>query len=429
MFIDESVITVKTGKGGNGASSFRRERCVQFGGPDGGDGGHGGSIIFEADNNINTLVDFKYKKLFKAEDGENGQSKKMHGKNGSDLIIKVPVGTMIREFETNTLLLDVNVLGEQRILLGGGNGGHGNPHFKSSIQKAPRRATKGQKEKEIKIKMELKLLADVALVGFPNVGKSTLISKVSASKSKIGNYHFTTIKPKLGVVRIGDEKSFVIADVPGLVEGAHEGKGLGDKFLRHIERCKLIYHILDVSGSEGRDPLEDFKIINNELQSYSEKLFAKKQIVLANKMDIMYNEENYKILKEYLDKEGIEVYPVSIILGDGIKEVLNETYDMIKKIDREVLEEEHEVMEILKEKRSKEPEWVINEAEDEEGVYEVEGRAIDEVLEKYIFNNDEAIVDFIHIMKRKGLENKLRNYGVKDGDVVRLAGLEFDFVE
>lgn len=427
MFIDEAVITVKTGKGGNGASSFRREKSVQFGGPDGGDGGNGGGIVFQADNNLNTLVDFKYRKVFRADDGENGKKKKMHGKTGEDLVIKVPVGTMIRDFETNVLLMDINKEGEKRVFLEGGNGGHGNPHFKSSIQKAPRRASKGQKEKEVKIKMELKLLADVALVGFPNVGKSTLISKVSASKSKIGNYHFTTINPKLGVVRIGDEKSFVIADVPGLVEGAHEGRGLGDKFLRHIERCKLIFHLVDVSGSEGREPLEDFKKINHELKSYSEKLFSKRQIVLANKMDIMYNEENFKNLKEYLDKEGIEVHPVSVILGDGIKEILNETYNVIQEIDRETLEEELEVVEMLKERRSREPDWVISQDEDE--VYEVEGRAVDEVLDKYIFSNDESVIDFIHILKKKGLENKLRNCGVVDGDVIRVAGLEFDFVE
>ncbi|MEG0729750.1 MAG: Obg family GTPase CgtA, partial [Cetobacterium sp.] len=250
MFIDEVIITVKAGNGGDGAATFRREKCIQFGGPDGGDGGKGGDLIFLADPNINTLIDFKYKKLFQAENGENGAKKNMFGKTGQDLIIKVPVGTQVREFETGKLLADLSEKNVARVFLKGGKGGLGNTNFKNSIRKTPTIATKGKEGIEIKVKLELKLLADVALVGYPSVGKSSFINKVSSAKSKVGNYHFTTLEPKLGVVRLGEERSFVIADIPGLIEGAHEGVGLGHKFLRHIERCKIIYHLVDVAGIE-----------------------------------------------------------------------------------------------------------------------------------------------------------------------------------
>ena len=271
MFIDEVVITVKAGDGGDGAATFLRDKNTQFGGPDGGDGGNGGNLVFVADNNINTLLDFKFKKLYAAQDGGNGAKKRMFGKTGENLVIKVPVGTMIRDYETNMLLLDLSVPGEERILFKGGRGGLGNETFKNSIRRAPKLAGKGKKGKELKIKMELKLLADIALVGYPSVGKSSFINKVSAAKSKVANYHFTTLAPKLGMVKLDEGKSFVIADIPGLIEGAHEGVGLGDKFLKHIERCKMIYHIVDVSGLEGRDPIEDYEKINNELKRISNR--------------------------------------------------------------------------------------------------------------------------------------------------------------
>ena len=289
MFIDEVIITVKAGNGGDGSAAFRREKFVQFGGPDGGDGGKGGDVIFVADPNINTLIDFKFKKLFKAQNGENGQKKQMYGKTGENLIIKVPVGTQVRDVETGKLLLDLNVAGEERVLLRGGKGGLGNVHFKSSIRKTPKIAGKGREGAELKVKLELKLIADVALVGYPSVGKSSFINRVSAANSKVGSYHFTTLEPKLGVVRLEEGKSFVIADIPGLIEGAHEGVGLGDKFLRHIERCKMIYHLVDVAEIEGRDAIEDYEKINTELRKFSEKLANKKQIVLANKMDLLWD--------------------------------------------------------------------------------------------------------------------------------------------
>ena len=427
MFIDEAIIKGASGKGGDGASAFRREKSVQFGGPSGGDGGNGGDLYFVADTNVNTLIDFAYDKNFAAGDGGNGANKDMHGKDGEDMIVKVPVGTMVRDIITGKLLLDMSIPNEKRVLLKGGRGGNGNTHFKNSIRRAPRIAEKGVLGKELDVKLELKLLADVALVGYPNVGKSSFINKVSAAKSKVANYHFTTLNPKLGVVRVESSKSFVIADIPGLVEGAHTGKGLGDKFLKHIERCKMIYHIVDISGMEGRDPIEDYEKINEELKNYSEKLYSKPQIVIANKMDVLYDDENFNKLKNYLDKKGIELYPVSVILGEGLKDVIYKTYGILEKIDREPLEEEIEVEDIFDKLNAGKEDWVIT--KDEFGVYEVEGRIVDKVLRSYVLTGPDAIINFVYMLKERGLEDKLRNIGVKDGDVVRVAGIEFDFVE
>ena len=348
MFIDESVITVISGKGGDGAATFRREKFVQFGGPDGGDGGKGGDVIFIADPNINTLVDFKGNKKFQAGDGTKGSAARCTGKSGEDLIIKVPVGTMIRDFETDKLLLDMDIPNKEIVFLKGGDGGRGNIHFKSSIRKTPRIAESGREGTELKIKMELKLLADVALVGYPSVGKSSFINKVSAAKSKVASYHFTTLKPKLGVVRMGDEESFVIADIPGLIEGAHEGVGLGDRFLKHIERCKLIIHIVDISGIDGRDPKEDFLKINKELSNYSNKLSQKLQIVVANKIDMLYDDEKYDEFEKFVKDQGVEyVYPVSVLANEGLKPVLSKAWELVQEIPREELEEEYPVEELL----------------------------------------------------------------------------------
>ncbi|MBR8702154.1 GTPase Obg [Fusobacterium sp. DD29] len=428
MFIDEVVITVKAGNGGDGSAAFRREKYIQFGGPDGGDGGNGGNVIFYADPNINTLIDFKFKKLFKAQNGENGQKKQMYGKTGEDLIIKVPVGTQVRDVETGKLLLDMNVPNESRLLLKGGKGGYGNVHFKSSVRKTPKIAGKGREGAEIKVKLELKLLADVALVGYPSVGKSSFINKVSAANSKVGNYHFTTLEPKLGVVRLEQGKSFVIADIPGLIEGAHKGVGLGYKFLRHIERCKMICHLVDVSEIEGRDAIEDYENINSELKKFSEKLAKKKQIVLANKMDLLWDMEKYEKFKKYVEAQGNEVFPVSVILNEGIKEVLYKVWDTLQSIEREPLEEETDVDEVLEELKGNPEDFIIN--QDEEGVYVVEGRVVDEVLAKYVVTiDDESLVTFLHMMRSLGLEEALRNAGVEDGDTVRIAEVEFEYVE
>ena len=428
MFIDEVVVTVKAGNGGDGSAAFRREKYIQFGGPDGGDGGNGGSVIFVADPNINTLIDFKYKKVFKAENGENGQKKQMYGKTGADLIIKVPVGTQVRDVETGKLLLDMNVPGEPRLLLKGGRGGAGSVHCKSATRKTPKIAGKGREGAEIKVKLELKLLADIALVGYPSVGKSSFINRVSAANSKVGSYHFTTLEPKLGVVRLEEGKSFVIADIPGLIEGAHEGIGLGDKFLRHIERCKMIFHLVDVAEIEGRDAIEDYEKINEELRKFSEKLSNKKQIVLANKMDLLWDMDKYEKFKAHVEAQGNEVYPISVILNEGIREVLFRSYDMLQKIEREPLEEEVNVNEVLREIKGESEDFVIT--QDEEGTYVIEGRILDEVLAKYVITMDEdSIINFLHMMRSLGLEEAMRDAGIQDGDNVRIADVEFEYVE
>ena len=428
MFIDEVIITVKAGNGGDGSAAFRREKFIQFGGPDGGDGGKGGDVIFVADSNINTLIDFKFKKLFKAQNGENGQKKQMYGKKGEDLIIKVPVGTQVRDITTGKLILDMNVNGEQRTLLKGGKGGYGNIHFKNSVRKAPKIAEKGGEGAEIKVKLELKLLADVALVGYPSVGKSSFINKVSAANSKVGAYHFTTLEPKLGVVRLEEGKSFVIADIPGLIEGAHEGVGLGDKFLRHIERCKMIYHIVDAAETEGRDCSEDFEKINFELKKFSEKLASKRQIVLANKMDLIWDMEKFNKFKDYLAERNIELYPVSVILNEGLREILYKTYDILSKIEREPLEEETDIKKLLKELKVVKEDFEIT--RDEEDVIVVGGRIVDDVLAKYVIGvDDESLVTFLHMMRNLGMEEALVEFGVQDGDTVRIADVEFEYFE
>ena len=428
MFIDEVVITVKAGNGGDGAATFRREKYIQFGGPDGGDGGKGGDVIFVGDPNINTLVDFKFKKKFLAENGENGAKKRCFGKTGEDLLIKVPVGTQVRDFESGKLLLDLNVPNVPRVFLRGGKGGLGNERFKNSIRRAPKMAGKGREGEELKVKLELKLLADVALVGYPSVGKSSFINIVSSAKSKVGAYHFTTLEPKLGVIRLGENRSFVIADIPGLIEGASEGIGLGDKFLRHIERCKMIYHIVDVSGVEGRDPIEDYNKINEELRKFSEKLANKKQIVLANKMDLLWDMEKYEEFKAYVEKDGVEVYPISVILKDGIKEVVNDTWKILENIKREPLEEEESVMKIVREHKTDKEDFIIT--QDEDGVFNVDGAMVDGVLSKYVITYDEeSFITFVHMLKNLGMEKALREAGVEDGDTIRIVDVEFDYVE
>ncbi|MGL4253625.1 MAG: GTPase ObgE [Fusobacteriaceae bacterium] len=428
MFIDEVIVTIKAGDGGDGASTFRREKCVQFGGPDGGDGGNGGSLIFVADPNVNTLIDFKFKKIFKAENGVNGAKKQMHGRRGENLVIKVPVGTQVRDIHTGKLLLDLNKIGEERVLLKGGRGGAGNVHFKNSVRKAPKIAGKGKEGAEIKVKLELKLIADVALVGYPSVGKSSFINKVSAANSKVGSYHFTTLEPKLGVVRLEEGKSFVIADIPGLIEGAHEGIGLGDKFLRHIERCKMIFHIVDVAGIEGRDPIEDYEKINTELKKFSEKLAKKQQIVLANKMDLLWDPSKYEEFKKHVEAQGNLVFPISVILNEGIREILFKAYDKIQTIEREVLEDEADIKQVLREIKGEDKDYVITEIE--EGVFEVKGRIVDNVLNKYVITMEEdSIIEFLHMMRNLGLEEAMRDAGIQDGDTVKIADVEFDFVD
>lgn len=423
MFIDEVVVTMKSGDGGDGVVSFRREKFVQFGGPDGGNGGNGGSIIVVADPNMNTLLNFKNLNKIEAENGVKGSGAKCNGRNGNDVIVKVPVGTMIRDFETNKLLVDMNVPNEKVVLLKGGQGGLGNVHFRTSTRKTPRIAQSGKKGIELKIKMELKLLADVALVGYPSVGKSSFINKVSAANSKVASYHFTTLKPKLGIARVNEDESFVIADLPGLIEGASVGIGLGDRFLRHIERCRVIIHIVDISEIDGRSAIDDYNKINKELRKYSEKLANKPQIVVLNKIDLLYDESK---IDEFEKSIGKKVFTMSVIANEGIKEIINEANRLLKDISEEQLEELRQLDEVLKEVLPKKKDWIIEKLDD--NVYELSGQIVDNVMNKYVFIGEEGIIQFLQVMRNLGMEQKLENAGVEKGDTIVIEGYEFEYV-
>ena len=423
MFIDESVVTLKSGSGGDGAATFRREKFVQFGGPDGGDGGKGGSIIILADPNMNTLVNFKTIKRIEAKNGTRGSGAKCSGRNGDDVIVHVPVGTMIRDYETNKLLLDMSKPNESVVFLKGGDGGRGNVHFKTAVRKAPRISESGKPGLELKVKLELKLLADVALVGYPSVGKSSFINKVSRANSKVANYHFTTLKPKLGIVKVDEDNSFVIADIPGLIEGAHTGIGLGDKFLRHIERCKVIIHIVDISEIDGRSSIEDFIKINKELENYSEKLAKKPQIVVLNKIDMLYDDKKIEEFEKFI---GHKVLKMSVIANEGIDEVIKSAYKLLKETKFEPLEEVQDLSTSLNEVLKRKEDWIITKLE--ENVYEVSGQVVDNVLNKYVFIGEDGIIQFLQVMRHIGMEQKLVDAGVKVGDSIIIEGYEFEYV-
>lgn len=423
MFIDESVVTLKSGSGGDGAATFRREKFVQFGGPDGGDGGKGGSIIILADPNMNTLVNFKTIKRIEAKNGTRGSGAKCSGRNGDDVIVHVPVGTMIRDYETNKLLLDMSKPNESVVFLKGGDGGRGNVHFKTAVRKAPRISESGKPGLELKVKLELKLLADVALVGYPSVGKSSFINKVSRANSKVANYHFTTLKPKLGIVKVDEDNSFVIADIPGLIEGAHTGIGLGDKFLRHIERCKVIIHIVDISEIDGRSSIEDFIKINKELENYSEKLAKKPQIVVLNKIDMLYDDKKIEEFEKFI---GHKVLKMSVIANEGIDEVIKSAYKLLKETKFEPLEEVQDLSISLNEVLKRKEDWIITKLE--ENVYEVSGQVVDNVLNKYVFVGEDGIIQFLQVMRHIGMEQKLVDAGVKVGDSIIIEGYEFEYV-
>ena len=423
MFIDESVVTLKSGSGGDGAATFRREKFVQFGGPDGGDGGKGGSIIILADPNMNTLVNFKTIKRIEAKNGTRGSGAKCSGRDGDDVIVHVPVGTMIRDYETNKLLLDMSKPNESVVFLKGGDGGRGNVHFKTAVRKAPRISESGKPGLELKVKLELKLLADVALVGYPSVGKSSFINKVSRANSKVANYHFTTLKPKLGIVKVDEDNSFVIADIPGLIEGAHTGIGLGDKFLRHIERCKVIIHIVDISEIDGRSSIEDFIKINKELENYSEKLAKKPQIVVLNKIDMLYDDKKIEEFEKFI---GHKVLKMSVIANEGIDEVIKSAYKLLKETKFEPLEEVQDLSTSLNEVLKRKEDWIITKLE--ENVYEVSGQVVDNVLNKYVFVGEDGIIQFLQVMRHIGMEQKLVDAGVKVGDSIIIEGYEFEYV-
>lgn len=427
MFADRAKIYVRSGKGGDGHVSFRREKYVPNGGPDGGDGGNGGSVIFEIDEGLNTLTDFRHIRKYCAKDGEPGGKRNCRGKNGEDIVIKVPEGTVLKEEESGRIIADMSGDNRRMVLLTGGKGGNGNQHYATSTMQAPKYAQPGQPSKELNILMELKCIADVGLVGFPNVGKSTLLSRVTNARPKIANYHFTTLNPHLGVVDMEDG-GFVIADIPGLIEGASEGVGLGHEFLRHIERTRVIIHMVDVAGTEGRDPVEDIYAINKELEAYNEEIAKRPQIIAANKTDAIYDDgknDPVKRLKDEFEPKGIPVYPISAVSGEGLNELLFAVKDMLKEINEPPIIFEAEIVpdEVLQ--YSNEPLSVTyDEAEDE---YVVEGPRIEKMLGYTNLDSEKGFVFFQKFLKENEILDQLEALGIKEGDTVRMYGLKFDY--
>ena len=423
MFIDRAKIQIKAGDGGNGMSSFRREKFVAKGGPSGGDGGKGANVVFIVDNNMNTLLDFRYKRKFVGKNGDAGGTKNCYGQNAEPLYIKVPAGTLIKDAETGETLADLTEVGQEAVLARGGRGGRGNARFSNSVNRAPTFAELGEPGETKTVQLELKLLADVGLVGYPSVGKSSIISMVSAAKPEIAEYHFTTITPVLGVVSMGEDHSFVIADIPGLIEGAHEGVGLGHDFLRHVERTKVIVHVLDASGMEGRDPIEDYYKINKELKLYNERLAKRPQIIAANKMDLPEAKENYVRLQELAKKEGVEIFPVSAATNDGLKE-------MITRVSQ-VLDEyvpEPEAVEEVKVYEAKEDDDITI-SRDETGDFVITSKSLEKLVAMTNFANDEALRRFQYIWRLKGIEQLLKSHGVKEGNTVHIGEMEFEYKE
>ena len=425
MFVDYAKIIIKSGDGGNGAATFRREKYVAAGGPDGGDGGRGGDVYFEVDPNANTLIDFRFTKKFKAENGQNGSGGHKAGKSGQDIVVKVPVGTIVKDVETGKVIVDMSKEGQKELILKGGRGGKGNSHFATSTRQAPRFAIDGEPGKEKEIILELKLLADVGLVGFPNVGKSTILSRVTKATPKIADYHFTTIDPNLGVVKTEHGDSFVLADIPGIIEGASEGVGLGIQFLRHVERTRLLLHVLDVAGVEGRNPVEDFKTINEELKRYSEKLATRKQIIVANKIDSMQDDENYKALEKLAKENGIEVYKISAVTGEGLNELFNHVADVIKTLPKEeIVEAEERIIYTLDE--DEEEQFTI---EIVKGEFIVTGPAAQRLMGRVNIGDNESYAYMEKMLKKIGITQALKDKGVKEGDTVKILEWEFEWYE
>ena len=422
MFVDYTKILIKSGDGGNGAISFRREKYVAAGGPDGGDGGKGGDIYFIVDPDSNTLIDFRYNRKFKAENGHNGSGAHKYGRSGEDLYIKVPKGTVVKDAETGKIIADLSEDGEKKLILPGGRGGKGNSHFATATRQVPRFAQDGEKGIEKEVILELKLLADVGLIGFPNVGKSTLLSRVTAATPKIADYHFTTIYPNLGVVKPEYGDSFVIADIPGVIEGASEGVGLGLQFLRHIERTRLLLHVIDCSGSEGRDPGEDLHIINNELKKYSEKLSQRKQIIVANKSDAIQDEEKYNRLVKLANENNLELFKVSAVTGEGLKELFNHVSDVLKTIPKEELfDVEERVVYTLKDEGKGFDIEVVN------GEFIVTGPEVEKLMGRINIGDNESMAYLERMLEQLGINDELRSKGIKEGDTVKLLDWEFEW--
>ena len=424
MFVDYAKIIIKSGNGGNGAATFRREKYVAAGGPDGGDGGRGGDVYFVVDADSNTLIDFRFTKKFKADDGQNGSGSHRFGKSGEDIYIKVPLGTIVKDAESGKVIVDMSKPGQKELILKGGRGGKGNSHFATSTRQAPRFAIDGEKGKEKEIILELKLLADVGLLGFPNVGKSTILSRVTKATPKIADYHFTTIDPNLGVVKTEYGDSFVLADIPGIIEGASEGVGLGTQFLRHVERTRLLLHVIDIAGTEGRDPVDDFNKINAELEKYSEKLASRKQIIVANKIDSMQDEENFKALEKLAKEKDLEIFKISAVTGEGLNELFNHVAKLIKTLPKE------EVVDI--------EERIVYTLEEEQDQFEIEvkgnefivtGPAVERLMGRVNIGDNESYHYMEKMLKKLGIEQALKDKGVKDGDTVKILEWEFEWYE
>jgi len=421
LFVDIVNIKVKAGDGGNGCVSFHREKYVQNGGPDGGDGGRGGDVVFLATDRMHTLMDFRFKRHFEAGNGMDGTANRRTGKSGEDVVIEVPPGTIVREKETGRLLLDMYKSGDRKVLLHGGNGGFGNQHFATPTRQAPQFAKPGEKKQSVELTLELKSIADVGLVGFPNVGKSTMLSVLTAARPKIANYHFTTLQPNLGIVKQGDD-SFVIADIPGLVEGASEGLGLGHDFLRHIERTRMLVHVLDISGSEGRDPLEDYDTITRELEAYGD-LKNRPVIIAANKTDLPGAEENIERLKEKLSGTDLKIFPISAATRSDLRPLVYAISDMLATLPPIEPFEEEDMFDIETDKGEMYTITVEN------GVYMVTGRAMDYLINSTNFGNEDSMNFFHRTLRRWGVIDALREKGANEGDTVSIGDMEFDFVE
>ena len=423
MFTDYAKIIVKSGDGGNGAIAFRREKYVAAGGPDGGDGGKGGDIYFTVDPDINTLLDFRYKKKFKAENGHNGSGNHCYGRSGEDLYIKVPRGTVVKDAETGKVVTDLSELGQTELILPGGRGGKGNSHFATSTRQAPRFAQDGEKGIEKELILELKLLADVGLLGFPNVGKSTFLSVVTAAKPKIADYEFTTIIPNLGVAKTEFGDSFVIADIPGIIEGASEGIGLGIQFLRHIERTRLLLHFIDVSGNSNRNPKDDFYTINSELKKYSEKLSTRKQIIVANKIDAMIDDTSLKELEEIAKKENMKMFKISAATGLGVNELMTYVSKTLKELPKEDLFDsvEEKVVYTLKEDK------IGFDIEVVDDIYVVTGPSVERLMGRINLDDNESMHYFHKMLQKLGVDDALKKLGVKDGDTVKIADWELEW--
>jgi GTP-binding protein len=431
MFVDQVKIYVKGGDGGDGMVAFRREKYVPKGGPAGGDGGNGANVVFQVEEGLRTLMDFRYQRHFKAPRGEHGMSKNQHGKNAKDMIVKVPPGTIVTDANTGAVIADLVEHGQQAVIARGGRGGRGNSRFATPANPAPELSEKGEPGQEKDIVMELKLLADVGLVGFPSVGKSTLLSVVSAARPKIAEYHFTTIAPNLGMVETEDGRSFVLADLPGLIEGAHSGVGLGHQFLRHIERTRVIIHVIDMAATEGRDPYEDYLTINNELKEYNLRLTERPQVIVANKMDMPDAEENLKVFKEKLGDDH-PIFPISAFTRVGLRELLFAVADLLEKtpefpLIEEEVEAESDVNRVMYKHEKAEQEFKITRESD--GSFVISGDSIERLFKMTDFSREESVRRFARQMRGMGIDDALRERGAKDGDTVKLLEYEFEFVE